>query len=246
MRFTTTSVFAALAAITSAAFTPVGSDPTGNPIGHPELGELMTAGESFTITWTPTTQGASTFVLLPRYLLTYHAGNISLILLQGPSSNVIPIMTIVDSTVNNGSYTFEVPTSLAPAATGYGIELIDASGAFQYSPQCGVANSEFSGSSSTASGNYITMTLSTGANYTGPTASPTTFTAATGNATILTASLTLPSTLQSTVVVTPTQSFFSATPSVAQATQTATGGAIAMNAGMGFAGLAGLVAAFVL
>lgn len=65
MRFTTTSVLAALAAISSAQYTPSGSDPTGNPIGHPELGELMTAGSPFTITWTPTTQGTSTYVLLP-------------------------------------------------------------------------------------------------------------------------------------------------------------------------------------
>jgi hypothetical protein len=57
MRFSTASALAALFAISSAQFTASGSDPSGNPIGHPELGELMTAGQPFTITWTPTTQG---------------------------------------------------------------------------------------------------------------------------------------------------------------------------------------------
>jgi hypothetical protein len=57
MRFSTTTALAAFFAISSAQFTASGSDPSGNPIGHPELGELMTAGQPFTITWTPTTQG---------------------------------------------------------------------------------------------------------------------------------------------------------------------------------------------
>lgn len=176
--------------------------------------------------------------------------NVSLILLQGPSTNVLPIMTIVNSTANTGSYTWVVPTSLAPASTGYGVQLIDSNGSFQYSPQCGIANNQYAGSSSastTASGNYITMTLSTGANYTGPTASSTSFAAVTGTGNMSipvltpTNSMTVPSTLQSTVVVTPSVSMFSATPS-AQPTQT--GAAVAMHAGLGFAGFAGLVAAF--
>lgn len=155
-------------------------------------------------------------------------------------------MTIVASTINNGSYTWEVPDTLAPASTGYGIQLIDSDGSFQYSPQCGVANSAFASSSSVSSGSYITMTLSTGANYTGPTAAATSF----GNSSIVlpTASLTVPATLQSTVVVTPSATLYSAMPSAAAATTTAAsvGGAVAMNAGVGFAGLAGLFAAIVL
>jgi hypothetical protein len=94
------------------------------------------------------------------------------------------------------------------------------------------------------------MTLSPGANYTGPIASPTTYAYATGNTSIpiltATGSLTVPATLQSTVVVTPSagSTYFSATPSAAQATQT--GAAAVANAGLGFAGLAGLFAAFAL
>jgi hypothetical protein len=61
MRFSTASALAGLIAISSAQFTPTGSDPSGNPIGHPELGELLTAGSPFTITWTPTTSG--TYIL---------------------------------------------------------------------------------------------------------------------------------------------------------------------------------------
>lgn len=180
----------------------------------------------------------------------------SLILLQGPSSNVLPILTIVDSTSNNGSYTWDVPSNLAPASTGYGVQLVDSNGSFQYSPQCGIANNQYASSSSasswaSSSGNYLTMTLSKGMNYTGPASPSTTFASATGTGNVSipvltpTASMTVPSTLQSTIVVTPTPSTtpFSASPS---SPPTATGAAVAVNAGLGFAGLAGLVAAFAL
>lgn len=96
------------------------------------------------------------------------------------------------------------------------------------------------------------MTLSTGANYTGPVASPTSYAVATGNTSIAvltgTASMTVPATLQSTVVVTPSagSTYFSATPSAAQATQTQMGAAVVVHAGLGFAGLAGFVAALVM
>ena len=97
------------------------------------------------------------------------------------------------------------------------------------------------------------MTLSTGANYTGPpAASSTTYAAATGNTSIPvlspTGSMTVPATLQSTVVVTPTAgtTYFSATPSGAQATTTQTGAAAVVNAGLGFIGFAGIVAALAL
>lgn len=160
------------------------------------------------------------------------------------------------STPNTGSFTFDVPSTLAPGATGYGIQLIDSDGTFQYSPQCGVSNSNAAAGSSisgssTTSGAFSTLTLSTGANYTGPVASPTTFAVATGNTSIVvltgTASMTVPATLQSTVVVTPSAgstSYFSATPSAAQAT--ATGAAGVVNAGLGLAGMVGFVAAMVL
>lgn len=166
---------------------------------------------------------------------------------------MLPILTIVASTPNTGSYTFDVPSTLAPASTGYGIQLIDSDGTFQYSPQCGIANAGFSGASTTTaspSGNFLTMTLGTGANYTGPVASSTTYAFATGNTSVpiltATGSMTVPATLQSTVVVTPSagSTYFSATPSSAQATQT--GAAVVLDAGLGFAGFAGLVAALVL
>jgi hypothetical protein len=144
-----------------------------------------------------------------------------------------------------------VPSTLAPASTGYGIQLIDSDGTFQYSPQCGVANSASVSGSGTTSGAFSTLTLSTGANYTGPVASPTTFAVATGNTSIAvltgTASMTVPATLQSTVVVTPSAgstSYFSAAPTAAQAT--ATGAAGVVNAGLGLAGVVGFVAAMVL
>jgi len=55
-----TAVATALVALASfaAAYTqPSGGDPSGNPIAHPGLGELIPAGQPYNITWQPTTPG---------------------------------------------------------------------------------------------------------------------------------------------------------------------------------------------
>lgn len=58
MQFTFAACLTALVALASAQ-TPANTaqPPSGNPIGHPELGELLPAGQSFTITWAPDTGG---------------------------------------------------------------------------------------------------------------------------------------------------------------------------------------------
>ena len=75
----------------------------------------------------------------------------ALLLLRGPSTNVQPILTIVDSTPNSGSYLWDVPSTLEADTTHYGIELIvQGTGQFQYSPQCGVSNSAGGSGNSTS------------------------------------------------------------------------------------------------
>ncbi|KAK2749688.1 hypothetical protein FQN57_005911 [Myotisia sp. PD_48] len=119
------SMLAGLVAAVMAATPPdYSKDPAGNPTIHPALGELVEAGKPFEITWTPTTQGA-----------------ISIILLRGPSNNVVPIATIVDSTANDGAYTWTPSTDLEGDVTGYGIQIVvEGTGQYQWSPQFGIKN----------------------------------------------------------------------------------------------------------
>jgi hypothetical protein len=64
-----------------------------------------------------------------------------LVLLRGPSENVKPIATIVESIPNSGSYSWTPSTSLEDDVTHYGIQLIqDKTGFYQYSTQFGVSN----------------------------------------------------------------------------------------------------------
>jgi len=150
MQFSITALTLALAATlssVSAVTPPAAGDPSGNPIIHPGLGELIPAGQTYTITWTPTTPG-----------------DVSLLLLRGPSTNVVPILTIADTIPNTGSYAWNVPDTLAPDTSYYGIQLIvEGTGQYQYSPQCGVSNP---GYSSTFTGAQSTVTLLP-ATYTG-------------------------------------------------------------------------------
>jgi len=58
MHFTTATLISGFAAIAYAYTQPASGPPLGNPIIHPGLGELIPAGTTYDITWTPTTQGA--------------------------------------------------------------------------------------------------------------------------------------------------------------------------------------------
>jgi hypothetical protein len=123
MRFIT--VFAALAAAVAAYTPPIVPDysksPSGNSILTPGLNQLVPQGAPFEITWTPTT-----------------AGTVTLILLRGPSYNVIPIATIANEIPNSGSFTW-TPTGLTADTTGYGILLVVTSDkSYQYSTQFGI------------------------------------------------------------------------------------------------------------
>lgn len=109
-----TAGLAAFGPLASAYTTPKG-DPTGNAIYEPGLNSIVPVGKPFTITWEPDTEGT-----------------VSLVLLHGPSTNCVPIKTIVEGINNTGSYDWTPSTDLAPNKTYYGIELVvDGTGQYQ-------------------------------------------------------------------------------------------------------------------
>jgi hypothetical protein len=139
--FTKISAFALFAAIATAYHAPVG-EPEGNPITRPLL-EVVPACKPFTITWQPTT-----------------SNKVSLILLKGPSTNVVPIGTIVEGISNSGSFVWTPESSLEATsdATGYGIQLIDdVTGQFQYSTQFGISTDDCKDKPSSTPGGYSTL-----------------------------------------------------------------------------------------
>ncbi|KAL2369903.1 lysophospholipase [Blastomyces gilchristii SLH14081] len=119
------AVVAAFAALAAAATDPDYSQPPfGNPIASPGLNEIVPVGEPYTIKWTPTTDG-----------------EVSLILLRGPSTNVKPIGVIADTIPNTGSYEWTPSTDLEDDVTHYGILLVvEGVGFYQYSTQFGIKN----------------------------------------------------------------------------------------------------------
>lgn len=132
-----TAGLACFAPLAYAYTQPVGAEPEGNPITEPITGVIVPAGQPFEITWTPTT-----------------SGTVTLVLLKGPSTNAVPQYAIVENIPNSGSYSWTPSTKLAPSsdATGYGIQLIcDDDGQYQYSTQFGISNADYSGSSASAS-----------------------------------------------------------------------------------------------
>lgn len=121
-----TAGLAALAPLVSAYTTPTGTEPKGNPISQPGLNTIVPVGESFTITWEPTTEGT-----------------VSLVLLKGPAENLIPVYAIAEKVENSGSYTWDPKSTLeaSEGAKGYGIQLIDdKTGQYQYTTQFGISN----------------------------------------------------------------------------------------------------------
>lgn len=115
-------LFAGLAAAQRHA--PVG-EPSGNPITRP-LNEIVPKCEPFTITWTPTT-----------------ANTVSVLLLKGPSTNVVKFgPSLAEGIVNGGSLSWTPAADLPVTAdnTGYGLQIIDdVTGQYQYSTQFGIS-----------------------------------------------------------------------------------------------------------
>jgi len=66
-----------------------------------------------------------------------------LVLLRGPSTNVIPMYAIVEDIPNTGSYEWTPATTLEDDVSHYGIQLIEVkTGFYQYTDQFGIANKE--------------------------------------------------------------------------------------------------------
>ncbi|EAW08365.1 GPI anchored serine-threonine rich protein [Aspergillus clavatus NRRL 1] len=134
MRFITLAV-SSLVALASAYTEPnYAKPPLGNPILKPGLNEQVSAGKSYTIEWTPTTEGT-----------------VSLVLLRGPSTNVVPIDTLAEAIPNSGHFVWTPSTKLDDDVTHYGLLLVvEGTGQYQWSTQFGVSNPGHAGSSSSS------------------------------------------------------------------------------------------------
>lgn len=107
----------AFAPAVSAVATAVGASPSGNAISEPGLNSVVPAGSPYSVTWEPTKDKCAT---------------VDLVLLKGPSTNLVPVKTLIEDYPNNGTYVWTPTKDLAPQTTGYGIQLIcDESGAYQ-------------------------------------------------------------------------------------------------------------------
>jgi hypothetical protein len=136
MRFSTASLFSAVVAV-AAAYTIPGTQPDytkateGHAIYTPGLQQQVPKCAPFDITWSKDT-----------------GDKVTLVLLRGPSTNVVPIATIADSIDNTGSYSWTPSTGLEVDTTHYGILLsVEGSGVYQYSTQFGISAGECASSS---------------------------------------------------------------------------------------------------
>lgn len=121
------TIFTCLLAISAsalAATTPTTFNATSNPVFTPNSGDIVPVGKPYKITWDPT-----------------ESGTVSIILLRGPSTNILPLYPIVERLKNTGSYTWTPKSDLENDKTHYGLQIIiDSNGQYQYSTQFGISN----------------------------------------------------------------------------------------------------------
>ncbi|KAJ5834847.1 Cell wall beta-glucan synthesis [Penicillium robsamsonii] len=143
MRFSIATVFSALVALTAAATTPdYTKDPSGNAITSPGLNEIVPEGKTYTIKWTPSTDGP-----------------VSLVLLRGPTTNVLPLKTLAESIPNSGEFKWTPGSDLEADVTHYGLLLVvEGTGQYQYSTQFGISAAPGSESGSTSKATKPTET----------------------------------------------------------------------------------------
>lgn len=127
MRFTAAAIVSTFAALAAAYTQPdYNKSPEGNAITSPGLGEQVPEGKAYEIKWEPTV-----------------GKTVSLVLLRGPSENVKPLETIVESIPNSGSYKWTPGSNLTPDTTHYGLLLVvEGTGQYQWSTQFGIAKGE--------------------------------------------------------------------------------------------------------
>ncbi|KAJ5499948.1 Cell wall beta-glucan synthesis [Penicillium expansum] len=143
MRFSIATAFSALVALSVAYTTPdYTKDPSGNAISSPGLNEIVPEGKTYTIKWTPTT-----------------VGPISLVLLRGPSTNVVPLKTLAESIPNSGEFKWTPGSDLTADTTHYGLLLVvEGTGQYQYSTQFGISAAAGSVSISSSSSSTVEAT----------------------------------------------------------------------------------------
>ena len=130
-------------------------------------------------------------------------GTVTLVLLRGPSENILPLFPIVEKAPNSGTFTWTPPTTLEADVTHYGIQLIDdATGAYQYTSQFGISNSSPSSPSSTATATSTVAPISqiSDGQPQAPTGSTTSTETSTATASTTTVTLATTSTLTSTYI----------------------------------------------
>ncbi|KAJ9482414.1 hypothetical protein VN97_g11010, partial [Penicillium thymicola] len=135
MRFSVATVFSALVGLSVAYTAPdYTKNPTGNAISSPGLNEIVPEGKTYTIKWSPTTTGP-----------------ISLVLLRGPSNNVVPLKTLAESIPNSGEFKWTPGSDLEADVSHYGLLLVvEGTGQYQYSTQFGLSAAAGSSSSSSS------------------------------------------------------------------------------------------------
>ncbi|KAJ5944289.1 hypothetical protein N7516_004457 [Penicillium verrucosum] len=135
MRFSVATVFSALVGLSVAYTAPdYTKNPTGNAISSPSLNEIVPEGKTYTIKWSPTTTGP-----------------ISLVLLRGPSNNVVPLKTLAESIPNSGEFKWTPGSDLEADVSHYGLLLVvEGTGQYQYSTQFGLSAAAGSSSSSSS------------------------------------------------------------------------------------------------
>ncbi|KUM55558.1 hypothetical protein ACN42_g11698, partial [Penicillium freii] len=124
MRFSVATVVSALVGLSAAYTAPdYTKNPTGNSITSPGLNEIVPEGKTYTIKWSPTTTGP-----------------ISLVLLRGPSTNVVPLKTLAESIPNSGEFKWTPGSDLEADVSHYGLLLVvEGTGQYQYSTQFGLS-----------------------------------------------------------------------------------------------------------
>ncbi|KAJ6000663.1 GPI anchored serine-threonine rich protein [Penicillium waksmanii] len=134
MRFSTGTVFSALVAFAAAYTQPdYTKGPEGNAVRAPGLNDQVPEGAPYEIKWD-----------------TLLGDRVSLVLLRGPSTNVVPLETIVENIPNTGHYTWTPGYNLEVDTTHYGLLIVvEGTGAYQWSSQFGIAKGKGSGSTTT-------------------------------------------------------------------------------------------------
>ncbi|KAH0536573.1 hypothetical protein FGG08_006557 [Glutinoglossum americanum] len=225
MRFSLAAAFIASVASLAAAFTTPVGEPSGNPIAKPGLGEIVPVGKPYAITWNPTTPGT-----------------VSILLLRGPSTNVVPIATLVEGLDNAGTYMWTPSTSLEDDVTHYGLQLIvDGTGQFQYSTQFGISNPSGPSPSGTAKPSAAAVNATSTYNSTTKAHTTTHYTASTGHPSANTTSAkpTYSVTIQSTLYTTAS-AHASATAAATAAAPTGAAGQIIVSLGSLFLAVAAM------